>query len=199
VKSFTPFPLDALPSVVREYVAEHAALIGCDPTFIVVPLLASLGGAIGNKLVVRLPDASLEPATIWASVVHDPDALWQQGLDAATTIVQKRQQEALDHFAAAIEEYQPDLANYRFMRRAVGSRYPTSRKPTRPVEQHFVLYNVAFGELLNRLSTLLSGMLMLNDDLAGWLARSSIRMSNRTNLLNMWRGGPLTPEPINRY
>jgi len=56
-----PFPVDALPHPLREYVETAAEAIDCDPVFIALPLLSGLASAVGNARVVRLKRKWTEP------------------------------------------------------------------------------------------------------------------------------------------
>jgi hypothetical protein len=63
-----PFPIELLPEVIGNYVTEAANAIGCDPSYVALPLLASLARAIGNKRVIELKDGYTQPAIIWGEV-----------------------------------------------------------------------------------------------------------------------------------
>src|SRR5215211_933089 len=64
-----PFPVEVLPESCRRLVEEAAASIVCPPEFIAVPLLATLGPAIGMSRVVRLKQGWTESAAIYAAIV----------------------------------------------------------------------------------------------------------------------------------
>ena len=59
-----PFPVHVLPSPVGDYVHAASKAIGCDPSFIALPVLAGLSRAIGNGRVIRLKRTWTEPAII---------------------------------------------------------------------------------------------------------------------------------------
>ena len=48
IVAYQPFPIDVLPGVVGSFVREAGTAIGCDASFIALPLLACLARAIGN-------------------------------------------------------------------------------------------------------------------------------------------------------
>jgi hypothetical protein len=64
-----PFPTDLLPEPIREYVKSCAEALGCDESYIAVPLLVALAGAIGNSRTVELKQSWREPLIIWAAIV----------------------------------------------------------------------------------------------------------------------------------
>jgi hypothetical protein len=53
---FVPFPVEALPEPFGSFVSAGATAIGCDPSFVALPLLAALAAAIGNtrRLMLKL-------------------------------------------------------------------------------------------------------------------------------------------------
>jgi hypothetical protein len=64
-----PFPVDVLPPVIREFVKEGAASIGCDPVAIALPLLAALASSIGNTRRVRIKNGWLAPPILWTVII----------------------------------------------------------------------------------------------------------------------------------
>src|SRR6516162_9864880 len=69
VPPYTPFPLAALPPIMRDYVDASAAAIGCDPALVALPALAVAAGCIGNSRAIRLKPGWTEPAVVWAATV----------------------------------------------------------------------------------------------------------------------------------
>jgi hypothetical protein len=67
-----PFPVETLPESCRRLVEEAAASIVCPPEFVAVPLLATLGSAIGMSRVVRLKQGWTESPAIYAAIVALP-------------------------------------------------------------------------------------------------------------------------------
>ncbi len=74
-RPFTPFPLTALPEPARSFVKRGAQAIGCDPSFIALPLLAGLASAIGNSRRIQLKRTWEEPAIVWGVIVGDSGTL----------------------------------------------------------------------------------------------------------------------------
>jgi hypothetical protein len=54
VEPYKPFPTAALPKPVAQFIQESAIAIGCDDSFIALPLLAGLASAIGTSRVSNL-------------------------------------------------------------------------------------------------------------------------------------------------
>ncbi len=69
IAEYQPFPVEALPVVVREYVDASAAAIGCDPALVALPALAVVAGCIGNSRALQVKRKWLEPAVVWSATV----------------------------------------------------------------------------------------------------------------------------------
>ena len=66
---FHPFPVDALPEPIRGFVSDGAKAIGCDASFVALPLLTVLAAAIGNTRRIQLKRGWTAPAIIWTAIV----------------------------------------------------------------------------------------------------------------------------------
>ena len=68
---YVPFPVDALPGRIGEFVAEVSDVMGCDPVNVAGPCMAIAGGLIGNARFVQLKTTWREAPIIWAVTVAD--------------------------------------------------------------------------------------------------------------------------------
>src|SRR5260370_20341527 len=66
VSAWEPFPMEVLPQPARDYVQASSAAIGCDVSYIALPLLASLAAAISNSRRLQLKRGWTEPALLCA-------------------------------------------------------------------------------------------------------------------------------------
>ena len=66
---FQPFPVDALPDPIRQFVQLAAKAIGCDPTYVALPLLSAVAAAIGNTRRVQPKHNWSEPPTLWTIII----------------------------------------------------------------------------------------------------------------------------------
>ena len=66
-----PFPVDALPEPIRGFVAAGAKAIGCDASFIALPLLTAMAAAIGNTRRIQLKRGWTAPAILWVAIVGE--------------------------------------------------------------------------------------------------------------------------------
>ena len=75
METFNPFPLQALPKPVSDFVSAGARAMCCDPSLIALPLLAGLASAIGNTRRIALKEDWKEPCILWVAVVADSGSM----------------------------------------------------------------------------------------------------------------------------
>lgn len=68
---FEPFPLDALPEPLRGFVDSWAKSLGQDASWIALPALSALSGAIGGVYRVRLKPKWDAPPLLWTMIVGE--------------------------------------------------------------------------------------------------------------------------------
>ena len=95
VLAFQPFPVEVLPEPVRSYVAEGAEAIGCDPSYVALPLLSALAAAIGNTRCVQLKADWTEPSVLWTAIVGPSGTQKSPAIDLALKPIREFQQAAM--------------------------------------------------------------------------------------------------------
>ena len=167
-----PFPVACLPSPVGEFVSDAARAIGCDPSYIALPLLAGLASAIGNTRRILLKYSWCEPAILWGAIVGDSGTLKSPALELALRPIRRRQQTAMKAFVEAMEaykirlmEYEKELATWKQSK--MGGEPPL--KPEEPVAVRCWCDDVTIEALAVLLQQNPRGLLLKRDELAGWL------------------------------
>jgi hypothetical protein len=197
--AYKSFPINVLPEVVRNFVFAAAAAIGCDPAFIALPLLGSLARAIGNRRLICLkPGSWTEPAIIWAAIVGKSGTHKTPAIQAGTGFLQQRE-------TKAIEEYQKALAEYIDGNRAeTSSSRSTNGGPTRSTPElngkpscvRYITSDITIEALAAILAAQLDGLLVVRDELAGWLnGIAEYKRGNGSDLghwLASWSATPMT-------
>ncbi len=128
IPAWEPFPVDALPRFVCEYVRAAAAAIDCDPAFIAHPALAVLSAAIGNSYRVQIKRNWIEPCTGWFVLISPSGAGKTPGQDAALRPVHNLEREARDRHKSRLSEYEAELETYKGQKR--GEKGEKPRRPT---------------------------------------------------------------------
>ncbi len=172
IDPFIPFPLDALPEPVRSFAAHGAEAIGCDPSFIAVPLLVGLTAAIGNTRRIELKRGWTEPAIMWAAVIADSGTLKSPALELALRAVRKRQHVAMQLHTKAMERYGPELAVYERDLATWKHSNDNDDPPVRPQEptpEEFWTSDATTEAVVAMLVSNPRGLLVAPDELATWL------------------------------
>jgi hypothetical protein len=110
--AYQPFPVKALPVRLAKFVARVANALGCDASYVALPLLAALAAAIGNSRAIRLKRGWVEPAIVWAAIVGDSGTLKSPALDKALRPARERQRDAMRTFEQATIRYKQDTLVY---------------------------------------------------------------------------------------
>lgn len=194
--AFEPFPTHALPAVAADYVTEGAKAIGCDPTFIALPLLASLAAAIGNTRRIELKRGWAEPAILWTVVIGESGTHKTPAQRLALQAVRQKQNDAMvwleqqrELYAHDMDEYEAQLSAWR---KSKHSEKPV--KPAEPVADRFWCSDVTVEALAALLVDAPRGLLVACDELAGWLGSFDAYKQARSDVarwLEMYAGQPL--------
>ncbi len=167
-----PFPVDALPQPVAHFVDGAAGAIGCDPSYVALPLLAGLASAIGNTRRIHLKHSWCEPAIVWGVIVGDSGTLKSPALEVALRPIRRRQQAAMKEFTEAMEAYRVQLMQYEkeltaWKRPSAGGEPPV--KPEEPQADRCWCDDTTIEALAVLLQQNPRGLLLKRDELAGWL------------------------------
>jgi hypothetical protein len=207
VPAWQPFPTDVLPSPVREFVVAAAQAIGCDPAYVALPMLAVVARAISNKRVIHLKSTWAEPAIIWGGIVGRSGSHKTPALKLVTELLERKQtqamveyEEARRQYAELVAEYEVELAAWKHRRRqksAGCSEYDQPPLPPKePVCQRYIVSDVTIEALADRLAAQYDGVLLVRDELAGWVTGIAEykggRGSDLGHWLATWSGLPLT-------
>lgn len=174
LSAYRPFPVNALPDSIDAYVTAAARAIGCDASFIALPLLAALAAAIGNTRRIKLKRTWCEPCVLWTAIVGDSGTHKTPALSAATAILGRKQDEALERFEAKRADYERELVTYEaelasWKRAKASTRGEPPEKPDEPICQRYIVSDTTVEALADRLQHALRGLLLERDELAGWL------------------------------
>jgi len=169
-----PFPVEVLPEPVQSYVQRVSAAIGCDPSYVAVPMLPALASAIGNTREIRLKRGWSEPAVLWGAIVGDSGTTKSPAADAATRPIKRRQARAIEEYRRSLEIYQEALEEYRLAlddwKKSGRKRgEPKPEEPEQPVCQRVYCSDVTVEALADRLHENPRGLLLARDELAGWI------------------------------
>ena len=170
--AYQPFPVDALPEPLQSFVIQATEAVGCDYAFVALPLLAALASAVGNTRRIELKRVWSEPAIVWTAIVGDSGTMKSPAMELALRPLRQRQSQAIKRHAEVMDEYQTEAMRHELdlaaWKRSGGEGLP----PIEP-EQPVLLRCWCDDTTIEALAVLLlqnwRGLLMVRDELAGWL------------------------------
>lgn len=172
VQPYRPFPTHVLPRVLARFVREAAASIGCDESFVALPMLAGLAGMIGNTRRARIKFDWSEPAVLWTVIVAESGARKSPPIDKALRPVHDMQAEAMKEFNNRLIEYKLNLEEHRRKMKAYhadGAEGEPPREPEKPVPKRIVVEDITTEALADRLANAPRGLRLARDELSGWI------------------------------
>lgn len=169
-----PFPLAALPKVIRRYVEEGAACLQCCVSMVALPVLVVLAAAIGTTRRIRLRGGArpwLEPPVIWATLVNESGQMKSPALDLAIALIRRHEDEAARENEEIRRQYERDVAIYErdHARFKSGKLADPPEKPERRPYRRYLVSDVTAEALADRLSENRRGLLLYRDELSAWI------------------------------
>jgi hypothetical protein len=168
-----PFPVDALFKPLRGFVAAGAKAIGCDPSYLALPLLVALGAAIGNSRRLELKRGWFVPAILWGAIVGESGTAKTPAFKVVMRPVRERQRKALERHTEAMKLYEADLARWEkdiaaWKREKTAGNDPP-KKPDPPQAERCIVSDATVEALAPILLANPRGLLLARDELAGWI------------------------------
>ena len=160
-----------LPDPLQTFTREASKALGCDPSFIALPLLAGCASAIGNSRRVELKQGWSEPAILWTAVVGKSGTHKSPAQELALLAIRNRQRRAMKEHEQALKSYKVARAEYeRSMtqwKRSKSGEPPT--EPEEPIADRCWCDDTTIESLACLLRNSPRGLLMVRDELTTWL------------------------------
>jgi hypothetical protein len=170
--AYRPFPADALPEPLASLVTEAEAAIGCDASYVALPLLACVAAAIGTTRRLELKPGFAVPAILWTVIVGESGTSKTPALKAVLEHVRERQSRLFEAHRAIEQDYDAQLLEHEkavalWRRSTSAGPAPIAPTPT-PAERAYVS-DTTVEALAVILADNQRGILVTRDELAGWL------------------------------
>ena len=149
-QTYRPFPVELLPEPVRSFVMQGSEALGCDASYIALPMLVMLAGSVGNSRRIRLKSTWSEPCILWSCVVGRSGTNKSAAIDLAIQPLQEIQNRC-------IREYQAQLSGWS----------PESDDP-RPIMPRMIIDDATIESVLQLLEQNPRGLILRRDELNGW-------------------------------
>jgi hypothetical protein len=191
---YRPFPSATLPAPLDVYVERGASALGCDPACLALPVLAVAAAAVGNTRTLRLRRHREEPSVVWTALVGPVAAANAAACRAAVRPLFRLEQRSLAEFRRQSREHAQAQAHYQAalrndlkdegtlsgrVRRMMEASWTTRGQPgtvdldappQEPIPHRLVCGVSSLDRLVETLADNPRGLLVLRDELSGWLA-----------------------------
>ncbi len=171
--SFHQFPVDVLPEPIRGFVNAGARAIGCDPSYLALPLLTAIAAAIGNTRRLELKRGWSAPPILWGAIVGESGTAKTPAFKLVMRPVRERQRKALDRYMEAMKEFEMEFARwekeYGAWKRSKNATGDPPARPEPPQAVRYVVSDTTVEALAPILLTNPRGVLLARDELAGWI------------------------------
>ena len=178
-----PFPLDSMPSPLKEFIEEGANALQCPPDFQGVLLLPLLGTAVGSGYRLRLKKGFGVTAAHYAAIVSLPGTAKSPAFDQVGRPIYSWQK-------CLQKIHEKDLAEWeRAKETAEDDNTP------RPVLQRVVVEDTTAEALAKILAENARGVILYMDELSGWVAGMNSYKGGKGNdrqfYMKAWSGSNL--------
>jgi hypothetical protein len=183
---------------------EKSKAIGCDASFLALPMLAYAAGAIGTTRSCRVRDDGWEePTVVWAAIVGDPGSQKTPAFKAAGQFADARQRAAFVEHAEQLREHERamlehDAAVAQWKRDAAKGRGGAPPdKPVPPAATRYVASDTTIEAVVPMLVANPRGLVVAADELAGWIDgfgqyKAGGRGADAAKWLSMHNAGAVT-------
>lgn len=187
--SLPDFPVDLLPSVIREYATDQSELIGVDPAVIGVSSLAVAAACIDDRIEIqpkRYDTGWTESARLWIGIIGDPSAKKSPGIKKSLAPAFNVDSEWRKESANLLAEWQEQC----------DSTPKDETKPEKPILKRLIVDDVTPEKLAQILSeSEPRGILVNRDELSGWLTtmdayHGGAGGKDKAAWLEAYNGGP---------
>jgi hypothetical protein len=158
-------PLDLLPQQLKDYVQAAAESLNVDVSYILLPLLSSLGAAIGNSRSIKLKPGFVQPPVIWTGIIGRSGSRKSPALDKGCFAVMEHERGLMRKNKQEKEIYENDLAEWE-----AKDKKKRGKKPEPPGPLTCVLDDLTIEALADALTANPHGILVRKDELSHWLA-----------------------------
>ncbi len=169
-ETYKPFPLEALPAPLAEYVRQGALALGCDPAYMALPSLAMAAGLIGYTRVLKLKRTWRVPSVLWMLVVAESGRLKTPAFRLSTDYVFTLQKRLELEYKRKLAEYIDAKEKWDAATKAAkkGEGESPGEEPEPPVRRTVFTSDATIEAVAELIDENPRGLVVACDELAGW-------------------------------
>ena len=199
---YVPFPMQLLPNPVCRFVVEASQAIGCDSSYIALPLLSALAAAIGDSVKLQAKKGWLVSSIIWTAIVGLSGTAKSPALREVLKHSRLRQKSLLQSYALQQNEYENNVAVYDAelqnwkKQKLWNAGHVKPLPPTKPPMPRVSVSDATVESLISILADNPSGVLAEYDELSAFFGLlNKYRSGNDSDgpaFLSMYNAEPIT-------
>lgn len=112
-EGFEPFPVSVLPDIMRGFIRTASDAIGCDHSFVALPMLAASSAAVGTTRKLMVKHGWFVPSILWTVVIGESGTQKSPPMRLVLKPLHSRQGEQLIQFNRELADYKRDLQAFR--------------------------------------------------------------------------------------
>ncbi|MGL6225133.1 MAG: DUF3987 domain-containing protein, partial [Thermoguttaceae bacterium] len=170
-EGYDPFPIEVLPPVIQDFVGYTADRIGCDPVFVVSPLLPALAVAIGNTAAIQIDTMWKETPIIWTATIGDPGTGKSAPFAGITKLFHKTDTLKMDELDVARSNHEIHLREWEAQTKLFKKKkiaHPP-KKPDKPSLKRTITADATVEAVVGILQDNPRGIGVMCDELSGFL------------------------------
>jgi len=170
---WVPFPCEALPEVGRRFVEESAAALGCDASFVGLPLLALTGAAIGGRRLLEIKRGWRVPPILWAALIGRSGSNKTPAMNSIMSLLAPKMRQWREDYSDAMARHEEGGLQYdkrlkEWQKRRESNDVPTPR-PAPPCQRRLIVSDATIEALAGILSENPRGLILVRDELDAWI------------------------------
>jgi hypothetical protein len=168
---YKPFPVQALPAPLAEFVRQGSLALGCDPAYFALPCLAVAAGLIGYTRVLQIKRNWRAPAVLWTLVVADSGSLKSPAYCLATDHLFTLQKHLEAEYKRKLAEFVEAMEKWKAACKAAkeNGEDPPGDEPVEPICPTVFTSDATIEAIAELIGDNPRGILAACDEQASWL------------------------------
>jgi|TARA_R110002153_G_scaffold58306_1_gene159929 putative DNA primase/helicase len=184
-----PYNPDALPDALRPFVEDTTVRLGCPIEFCAVAAITAAGALIGRAVAIapKTSDGWHEFSNLWAAAVGEPSSMKSPAINEMLAPLHSLERDEREAWEPRLAEYQREFDRWEIekkaaaqaMNRVAVAAFKTGEQadlgdlppePEKPICPRIIVSDTTTEALIRVASGNPRGLLMVRDELAGWLS-----------------------------
>jgi hypothetical protein len=197
-----PFPLEALPNKLKEFISDVSKTFGFPPDFVAIPTITILGAALGSHHSIEIKRGFVEKPNIFTAIVSPSGTGKSPALKIAFEPVEIKQNRAAEEYELEMINYNEDMAIYEHAVKKAGKGENLPERPKKPILREYFCDNSTAEALCQILPNNRRGIILKQDELTAWVTSMNQykggKGNDRETYLSLWSGSAIKINRIGR-